>query len=643
MKRAISLALAAAMMVGLAACGGTSTKDENTYRVLYSGEVSTLNYLVSSSTDELKVAYNTIDCLVEYDSYGNVLPGLAESWEQDPENPEVWTFHLRKGVKWIDHNAQEVAEVTANDFVSSARYALDAANGSGTAYMMTNTLKNAAAYNDYTAYLVESENGTRTTNAEGYPIEPVEEVAFEDVGIKAVDDYTLQFTTDGVKPWFVSAVSFGCFYPVYGPFLEEKGDSFGTSNDTLLYCGAYYLETFEPQNRHVYQKNPSYWDKDKVYIETIEKKFNTEAGTLAPEMFKRGEIDEASISIDLVQAWMEDDATKDLVRPNRADPSYTYFISFNFEPSFDEQYQPENWIKAVNSENFRKSIYYGLDRVKSYSVQMPETPETLLLNTITPPAFAVGESGTDYTEMGSLAAITQGDPFDADQALEYKEAALADLEAAGASLPVIIPLVINPNETNCDKECQVIEQQLEGLLGTDYIDIQLVSGPSTGFLGEIRRAGKYGMLICNWGFDYADPENAGEPFKAGNSYQFMYTDAENGYTNKTAETQALVDEYYGMMEAASQITTSNDERYAAFAEAEAFLIEHAFVIPYHMSGSGYIASYLNPFEGQYAPFGAARERYKGQHLLEKPMSAAEFETALNEWNEKRMHASDAAS
>ena len=195
MKRAISLALAAAMMVGLAACGGTSTKDENTYRVLYSGEVSTLNYLVSSSTDELKVAYNTIDCLVEYDSYGNVLPGLAESWEQDPENPEVWTFHLRKGVKWIDHNAQEVAEVTANDFVSSARYALDAANGSGTAYMMTNTLKNAAAYNDYTAYLVESENGTRTTNAEGDPIEPVEEVAFEDVGIKAVDDYTLQFTT----------------------------------------------------------------------------------------------------------------------------------------------------------------------------------------------------------------------------------------------------------------------------------------------------------------------------------------------------------------------------------------------------------------------------------------------------------------
>ena len=643
MKRAVSLVLAAAMMMGLAACGGTSTKDENTYRVLYSGEVSTLNYLVSSSTDELKVAYNTIDCLVEYDSYGNVLPGLAESWEQDPENPEVWNFHLRKGVKWIDHNAQEVAEVTANDFVSSARYALDAANGSGTAYMMTNTLKNAAAYNDYTAYLVESENGTKKTNAEGDPIQVVEEVAFEDVGIKAVDDYTLQFTTDGVKPWFVSAVSFGCFYPVYGPFLEEKGDSFGTSNDTMLYCGAYYLKTFQPQSKHVYQKNPSYWDKDKVYIETIEKKFNTEAGTLAPEMFKRGEIDEASISIDLVQAWMEDEATKDLVRPNRADPSYTYFISFNFEPSFDAQYHPENWIKAVNSENFRKSIYYGLDRVKSYSVQMPENPGTLLLNTITPPAFAVSESGIDYTEMGSLANISQGNPFDANKALEYKEAALADLQAAGASLPVIVPLVINPNETNCDKECQVIEQQLEGLLGADYIDIQLVSGPSTGFLGEIRRAGKYGMLISNWGFDYADPENAGEPFKAGNSYQFMYTDAEKGYTNKTAQTQALVEEYYAMMKAASQITSSNSERYAAFAQAEAFLLEHAFVIPYHMSGSGYIASYLNPFEGQYAPFGAARERYKGQHRLEKPMTAAEFETALNEWNEKRMHGSNAAS
>ena len=192
MKKLACTALAAVMAFSLAACGsgssGTGDSDAAVYRVLYGGEVETLNYLVSSSTDELKSAYNTQDCLVEYDSYGNVLPGLAESWERDGE---VWTFHLRKGAKWVDYTGKEVAEVTANDFVSSAAYALDAANGSSTAYMMTNTLKNAEEYNLYTAYLVQSENGTKTTDAEGNPIEPVEEVSFEDVGVKALDDYTL--------------------------------------------------------------------------------------------------------------------------------------------------------------------------------------------------------------------------------------------------------------------------------------------------------------------------------------------------------------------------------------------------------------------------------------------------------------------
>ena len=170
-----------------------------------------------------------------------------------------------------------------------------------------------------------------------------------------------------------------------------------------------------------------------------------------------------------------------------------------------------------------------------------------------------------------------------------------------------------------------------------------MTGPSTGFLSEVRRTGDYGMLICNWGFDYADPENAGEPFKAGNSYQFMYTDETQGYTNKTEETQAIVNEYYAMMEAAGQITDNNDERYAAFAEAEAYLINHAMVIPYHMSGGGYIASRLNPFEGQYAPFGGANFRYKGQHLLDKPMSMTEYETALAEWEKNRQDAAQAAT
>lgn len=247
MKKALCMLLVAAMVLGLAACGGSANgnkANEAKYRVLYGGEVETMNYLTASSTADLKIAYNTVDCLVEYDSYGNVLPALAESWERDGE---VWTFHIREGVKWVDHNGKAVADVTANDFVSAAAYALDAANDSTTAYMMTDTLKGAEAYNEYTAYMVQSENGTKTTDSEGNAIEVVPEAKFEDVGVKAINDYTLEYTTDGEKPWFVSALSFGCFHPVYGPFLEEMGDAFGTDNESLLYCGAYYLKEFSPR------------------------------------------------------------------------------------------------------------------------------------------------------------------------------------------------------------------------------------------------------------------------------------------------------------------------------------------------------------------------------------------------------------
>ena len=80
--------------------------------------------------------------------------------------------------------------------------------------------------------------------------------------MKALDDYTLEYTLEQPVPYFLSGLTYVCFMPVYGPFLEEKGDSFGaaTGPDTLLYCGAYILSDFAPQQTHVYTKNASYWD-----------------------------------------------------------------------------------------------------------------------------------------------------------------------------------------------------------------------------------------------------------------------------------------------------------------------------------------------------------------------------------------------
>ena len=111
MKRLLAFALALTMVFALAACGGKSGTTDSTaaaptaaavtenavYRTLYASEVTTLNYLITGQTNELTIAANVVDCLVEYDSYGNVEPALATSWEQN-EDATVWTFHIREGV-----------------------------------------------------------------------------------------------------------------------------------------------------------------------------------------------------------------------------------------------------------------------------------------------------------------------------------------------------------------------------------------------------------------------------------------------------------------------------------------------------------------------------------------------------------------
>ena len=102
---------------------------------------------------------------------------------------------------------------------------------------------------------------------------------------------------------------------------------------------------------------------------------------------------------------------------------------------------------------------------------------------------------------------------------------MEELTAAGCKFPVKVYMRYNPDTTNWDKECQVVEQQLENALGKDYIDVIVEAGPSTGFLGAVRRTGDFGLMKCNWGADYADPQTWTDPFSKTNTYNFMNQDA----------------------------------------------------------------------------------------------------------------------
>ncbi len=620
MKKLIALLLV--LMLVVAGCGqkapeppptgnggGSETEtqekpaDPVEYSVIYSGEITTLNYLTTSNTNEFGLAANFVDNLVDYNKYGVPEPSLATSWSTD--DGIVWTLKIREGVKWYTYDGKEYAEVTAQDFVDAAEYILTPENESSTANLLYEVIKNAEEFYD----------GDVTD--------------FAEVGVRAVDKYTLEYTLIDKTPYFVSMLNYVSFLPVHGPFLEEVGDSFGTDNSMILYNGAYLLDIFEPQTRRVLVKNQNYWDKDKIFIDKIKQVYNQEAATLAPEMFVRGETDYADIPASSVEEWMADPAKKELIRPNRTG-YYTYFYALNFMPTFEKEYEPDNWKIAVNNVNFRKALFHGLDRVSAMTTAEPYDPEQRLLNTVTPKNF-VGHDGLDYTLFPALAKFTEGDSFNETLAVEYKEKAMAELQGK-AKFPVIVYMPYNSGGTEWANRVQVIEQQMENLLGKDFIDIVIDAKPPTNFLSEVRRSGKYAFLECNWGPDYEDPETYSDPFYP-DLYNYNWPELAEGYTDPDGEKT-----YTNMINKAKAEVNDIQKRYELFSEAEAFLIEEAFIVPYAISGGGYAASRLDPFESQYSPFGVAGQRYKGQKLMEKPMNTDEFIKALAEWEAERAKA-----
>lgn len=607
MKKVLAFVLCLVMLMATVPAGAEGA----IYTALYGSEVSTLNYLTTGTTWDQTVGANVIDTLVEYNSVGQVIPGLAESWENS-EDQLVWTFHLRQGQKWYDHTGNPVADVTAQDFVAALKYVLTPEYESSVEYAVeTAHIKNAAAY--YKGEITD----------------------FSEVGIKAVDTYTVEYTLDAVVPYFLSCLTYGCFMPAYGPQLEELGKEFATACDKMYYCGAFILTEYEPQVKHTYIKNVHNWDAANVYLDGINRIYNSESSTLAPTMALRGEVDYAELSNDIIDDWKTN--YPDIVTRGRAVPDYSYFYCFNFDPQFGEEYQPDNWLIAVNNANFRHSIMSAFDRTYAMRALEPDDPDSLLQNTVTPATFC-SVDGKDFTALSAFDGIEECF-FNADRAIEYKAAAMEELTAAGCSFPVQILLGYKSGDTDWENECILFKQQLEGVLGTDYINVVLYAGPSENFLGATRRAGMYGMMRCNWGADYADPETWTDPFAekidsetklhTGNSYNKMDMMLDSSFE----ETKAILTDYYAAVAAAKATTMDAAERYNKFAAAEAMLVKNAMVIPYNISAAEQQVTKLNIFEGEYAPFGMSSLRFKYQKLGENFLTVEEYEASYKAWME----------
>ena len=624
MKKWTALLLALALTFVCAASLAEKAKaKEQIYYDVYSAEWVTLNYMYKSASGGTA---NFVDTLVEYDNYGILQPCLAESWECS-EDGLTWTFHIRPGVQWMTADMEEYgAEVVADDFVYSASRVLDS------------TLEQVSKTSDI-LYVIK--------NAEAYFNGECE---WEDVGVKAIDDYTLQYTLEQPVAYFESMLSYVCFMPCNREFGEEMGEDFGTGNYSLLYNGAFILNEWEPNANRVLIRNPEYWDIEDIHIEEIRMTFNSEASMLSAELFKRGEVMTASLTASEAQTWLADPELSQMLRPSRAAFNFSFWYAFNFyikgadgSYTYPAEYNPENYFAAAQNKNFRKSIFHALDRVGAMMTKVSDeaSARSLMINTITPPGFATGAG--EYTQTGSLAAIANTDSYNADLALEYKAKAVEELTAAGVTFPVVLYMPYNTGESDLTQRAQVVEQQLEGLLGSDYIDIVLEGYANDNYLNTTRRAGNYSFMEVYWGPDYADPYTFTDPFRVSQKYAYIFMGNGLG-TPATEDTPGAkqdrlgsywTDLVYDQMVEPAYTEQDLAKRYAILAEAEAWLIDEAYVIPFCMDGGGYVASYLNPFESQYAPFGVSENRYKYQWIYETPMGMDEYETALAEWEAER--------
>ena len=283
----------------------------------------------------------------------------------------------------------------------------------------------------------------------------------------------------------------------------------------------------------------------------------------------------------------------------------------------------------VNNLNFRKALFHALDRKAAMLTSEPYTPERRLQTTITPRGFVWPAARTTWTWSSSRPS-PRPIPSTRPSALDFKAKALKEL-AGKATFPVKIPMPYNASSVEWTNRAQVVEQQLENLLGKDFIDVIPLSFPATGFLGATRRAGNYAMQEVNWGPDYADPETYTDPFVTGSNYN--WPELAVGYAEANGKGR-----YENLVDAAKAVVTDMKKRYELFAKAEAYLIDQAFVIPYARGGGGYEGSKLEPFTCPFCALRHVQPQVQGPDRPGQGLLHAEYTKLEAEWEAERAEA-----
>lgn len=605
MKKYLSFVLALVLVLTSIAftASADEIKDLRAYETI-AREMETWCYHYSQAAVDLNVLSNFYDHLLTNDANGALVPCVAKEWSS-PDGGETWIFKLNEGVTWVDYQGNYKADCTAQDWITGLEWVLNyGKNQAANTSMPIEMIKGAGDYYAYTKELGEEEAKKLGT-----------EKFLEMVGLEAPDDYTLIYHCVDKLSYFPSVACYNCLAPLSAKLIEEIGVDgyFGADYTTMWYNGPYTCSEYIYQNEKVLSKNEAYWNKDNVKLfDTVTIKM-VESVDVAFQWFSAGDLD----YIDLNQANLStiynnegNEFHGNLVeaRPTK----YSYQMHFCWDKKNEDGSADTNWNTAIANENFRLALYYGLDITDYLARTNFIHPLSCQNYCYTANAVSVNSEGKDYTQMvrDELGLQYDSEKFvraDAAKAAEYKAKAIEELTAAGVELPVKMTHYIMGSNQTAKDSADTLAQIISDCLGDDLVVLEIrtyVSKLNT----EVRDPQLASIYINGWGADFADPVNflGQETYGDDNAYYSKAYSKINNATDK--KLIATYKEFTDMVNTAKAITDDLDARYAAFAKAEAFWIQHALTIPWSYEVTWKVTS-INEYSKIYTAYGNQSERY----------------------------------
>lgn len=678
MKKFLALLLAVVMVLSLAACGSQATPapaatdapatepaetpaeqpaeeptaepveeytGPDTFSMIANFDITTLDYVYNNKSSNGDYTNNFVEGLLTQDSHGKLIPGMATEWSCNDDASE-WTFTIRDDAVWSTSAGEEYDAVTAEDFVTGLKHAVD--SKSETLGLVADLIVGLREYSD----------GTGT---------------WEDVGIKA-DGNQLTYTLTGPCGYFDGMTTYSILWPINAEFLESKGSDFGAVEpDSILYNGCYILSSLVPAQEVRFDANPNYYDAKNVFVQHVVVTYSDGKDPAQNfNMFVNGEVTSTTVN----QSLPEVVAKAAELYPDNQYKSMTtatsYWGAFNWDRQLYALYndpsvsttsktdaQKADAKAAILNADFRRAVYaaYSAHAVEAITLG-EEHADGVIRNTLVPYTFAMTTDGRSYGSIvekyaAELVADYEGidlnDGHDAwynpELAKTFAERAKEELGDSVSEWPIHIDVPVYAASENQKNMQLAMKKSIEDAIG-DYvvIDLQFLEGNSSVYYSSFynQPTGEENSIDlvfgAGWGPDYGDPLTYLHCFDIHDGDMLNYSGINTESQGQSDEQKAVL-ETLGLnevQEVVDQATAATgDERIELFAKAEAMLLTDGILRPYSTSGANISISKVKPFTVAYGLYGQAAYNqvpyFKYMQLLDEPVLADDYYTAKEAW------------